>query len=89
MTDPEQKIYQLLEIRPASSREEMIEGVLDRLKEKGAKARAAGFSHGDYEGNEQQLPAMFIVNEDGIVEYANYAKNIMDMPTVDEVLNIL
>ncbi len=89
MTDPEQKIYQLLEIRPASSREEMIEGVLDRLKEKGAKAREAGFSHGDYEGNEQQLPAMFIVNEDGIVEYANYAKNIMDMPTVDEVLNIL
>ncbi|MCR4855769.1 MAG: redoxin domain-containing protein [Erysipelotrichaceae bacterium] len=89
VTDPEQKIYQLLEIRPASSREEMIEGVLDRLKEKGAKAREAGFSHGDYEGNEQQLPAMFIVNEDGIVEYANYAKNIMDMPTVDEVLNLL
>ena len=89
VTDPEQKIYQLLEIRPASSREEMVEGVLEQLKEKGAKAREAGFSHGDYEGNEQQLPAMFIINEDGIVEYANYAKNIMDMPTVDEVLNIL
>ena len=44
---------------------------------------------GDYEGNELQLPAMFIVNEDGVVEYANYARNIVDLPTVDEVLAML
>ena len=36
-----------------------------------------------------QLPAMFIVNEDGVVEYANYARNIVDLPTVDEVLAML
>ena len=59
------------------------------LKEKGAKAAALGFSHGDYEGNEQQLPAMFIVEEDGTVSFAHYAKGIMDMPTVDELLEIL
>ena len=66
-----------------------IIAALDKLKEKGGKAREAGFVHGDYEGNELQLPAMFIVNEDGVVEYANYARNIVDLPTVDEVLAML
>ena len=56
---------------------------------KGEKAAACGFSHGDYEGNEQQLPAMFIVDEDGTVLYAHYARSIMDMPSVDEVLAML
>ena len=47
------------------------------------------FVHGDYEGDELQLPALFIVNEKGVVEYANYAEDIMDMPKVDDVLNML
>ena len=68
--------------------EQLFEG-FKLLKEKGAKAAACGFSHGDYEGNEQQLPAMFIVDEDRTINYVHYAKNIMDMPTVDEVLNLL
>lgn len=89
ISDPKQKIYELLDIFPASSMEELADGVMDQLKEKGMKAREAGFSHGDYEGNEQQLPALFIVEEDGIVSYVNYAKNIMDMPTIDDVLSIL
>ena len=87
--DPEQKIYGLLEILPAESMEALTEGVRDQLKEKGGKARELGFTHGDYEGNEQQLPALFVVNEEGIVEYAHYAKNIMDMPLIDDVLAIL
>ena len=89
ITDPGQKIYDLLSIEAAPSKEAMIDGVLDQLKEKGAAAREAGFVHGDYEGNEQQLPAMFIVGEDGTVEYVRYAKNIMDMPKIDEVLALL
>ena len=87
--DPEQKIYQLLEIVPAESMEALKAGVEEQLKEKGGKARELGFVHGDYEGNEQQLPALFIVNEDGTVAYAHYAKNIMDMPKIDEVLSLL
>ena len=89
ITDPKQKIYELLEIRPAESKEALIEGVLDQLKEKGGKAREQGFVHGDYEGNEQQLPALFIVDEEGRVEYAHYAENIMDMPLIDDVLKML
>lgn len=87
--DPKQKIYELLDIRPAETKEEMLGDGLEQLREKGAAAREAGFVHGDYEGNEQQLPALFIVNEDGVVEYAHYASSIMDMPKIDEVLKLL
>lgn len=89
--DNEMKIYNALSIEPANSMQELGGGQenLAKLKEKGAKAAACGFSHGDYEGNEQQLPAMFIVEENGIVSYAHYATNIMDMPTIDEVLEML
>lgn len=90
--DTDMNIYKSLEIAPAASMEAMIGGdpsVMAKLQEKGAKAEAAGFTHGKYEGDEQQLPAMFIVNGEGVVEYAHYATNIMDMPTVDEVLAML
>ena len=89
ITDPEQKIYELLSIEPAESMEALAEGVGEHLRAKARQARLCGFSHGDYEGNEQQLPALFIVNEDGTVKCAHYAKNIMDMPSIDEVLALL
>lgn len=87
--DPEQKIYRLLSIDPAVSMEALAEGVSEQLREKAKKARSMGFSHGDYEGDEQQLPAMFIVDEAGTVLYAHYAENIMDMPLIDDVLAML
>lgn len=89
ITDPEQKIYQLLSVEPAESMDALVAGVSKQLQEKAKLARRAGFSHGDYEGNEQQLPALFIVNEDGIVTYAHYAETIMDMPSIDDVLSLL
>lgn len=87
--DTNMEIYNSLDILPADSKNDLIGDKRDELLEKDAQATAFGFSHGDYEGNEMQLPAMFIVNEDGIVDYAHYAKSIMDMPTIDEVLEIL
>ena len=87
--DPDQSIYNLLSIRAAESKEELLGDGLEKLQAKGAAAREAGFSHGDYEGNEQQLPAMFIVDEKGTVCYAHYAASIMDMPSIDDVLNLL
>ena len=87
--DPEMKIYEELEIKPAASMEELGGGKMGELMEKGAAAKAAGFSHGEYEGNEQQLPAMFMVDKDGKIEFAHYAKDIMDMPVLDDVLKML
>ena len=42
-----------------------------------------------YEGNELQLPALFMTDKDLKVCYAHYGKNIMDMPTVDELIEMI
>lgn len=89
ISDPDMRIYKLFEIGSTASKEELSAGVTDELKEKVGKAREAGFVHGDYEGDEMQLPAMFIAGQDGTVEYVNYARNIMDMPKLNEVLELL
>lgn len=87
--DPDQLFYHTLDIRPAASKLKLAGGGIFKLVKKGQAASKAGYTHGDYEGNELQLPALFIVEEDGTVSYAHYAKNIADMPTAEEVLNLL
>ena len=55
----------------------------------GDKAKACGFVHGVYEGNEQQLPAFFYVDGNGKVLVSHYAKTIVDMPSIDEMLAMI
>ena len=83
------EIYNTLEIAPAASREELVGDAIDKLKEKGGKAKEAGFAHGDYEGNEQQLPALFLLNHNMDLFYSHYAKSISDMPDIDNILKLL
>lgn len=87
--DNDFQIYNALEISPAATPEELRGPEPEKLKEKGTKARAMGFIHGDYEGNELQLPALFIIDADGTVLKAHYGTNIVDMPTVDELIEML
>ena len=87
--DNTMEIYKTLEINPAASKEELGGDNTEKLKAKGAKARELGFSHGDYEGDELQLPALFIVDTDATVLTAHYGKNITDMPTVEELIEML
>lgn len=84
--DPEQTLYHQLEIAPAKSKIAMAS--LDLMKKINA-AKQAGLSHGEYEGNELQLPALFLLDEQGKVQYAHYAKNLTDMPSLDEMLAML
>ena len=84
--DSKQEIYKTLDILPAKDMAELLGGDLEKLQAKGAKAAEAGFSHGDYEGIEEQLPAFFFVEPDLTVKEAHYGKTIMDMPTVDDML---
>ena len=84
--DEAQEIYKTLEINAAKDKMELLGDGLEALQAKGAKAAAAGFVHGDYEGVEEQLPAFFYVDADLTVKEAHYAKSIMDMPTVDDML---
>jgi peroxiredoxin len=90
--DEAQEIYKTLEIHPAESKEARMpktQEQIDKMNAKREQVKASGFTHGKYEGDEMQLPAMFIVEADGTVSYAHYAENMIDMPTVDEVLEIL
>ena len=87
--DTDMKFYDALSIAPANNVDELLGNKKDYLEEKMAKAEASGFYHGDYEGDEQQLPAMFIVDESGQILYSHYAKNLTDMPEIDDVLSIL
>lgn len=81
--DPQQVLYEQFSIKPAGSREEMAgPNTMDKIK----RAKDAGYQHGDYEGEELQLPAAFIVDENGIVRYAHYGKTVDDVPMVEELL---
>lgn len=88
--DYKQEIYKELEINPAESMRGLIagEGTLDKMKAYVAKATEEGFVHGEYEGVEEQLPAYFVVDGDLNVKKAHYAQNLMDMPTVDDMLEM-
>lgn len=87
--DPSQSVYKQFEIEPAKSMAALIGGGLFKSLKKMNSAKKFGFEHGEYEGNEQQLPAVVLVEADGTISYAHYAKNLSDMPTVDEMLNKL
>lgn len=84
--DSSQELYKQLEILPANSQEEMIGP--DSMEKLG-RLQASGLTHGEYEGNELQLPAAFVVDKDLNVTYAHYAKNITDMPDVDKLAQLL
>ena len=88
--DPEYKIYNDLEIRPAESREEMLGGeeAARKFMKKREAIQALGYTHGEYEGIEEQLPAFFYMDGDLKLRAAHYAKGIGDMPTVEEMLEM-
>lgn len=52
-------------------------------------AKNAGFIHGTYEGDELQLPAVFLIENGGRVKYAKYAKNLANMPSYQVMLALL
>ena len=91
IADPEMTIYKALDIPIAKDKTELRgEGEeYERYLAKGAATKAAGYTHGDYEGDELQLPAQFIIDREGTVLLANYARSMGGMYTVDELLEKL
>ncbi len=84
--DYNQEIYKELEINPAESMKELVGDLLPKMKEHVVKASEAGFAHGEYEGIEEQLPAFFYLDENMNAIEAHYAKSLMDMPSIDDML---
>lgn len=87
--DTEQEIYKTLNVRPAVSMLTLVGYGLPKLGLKFLKANRSGIKHGDFEGNEQQRPALFLLDEDGTILHAHYAKTLTDLPDVDGMLKLL
>ena len=90
--DTDMNIYKTLSIETwgePGSKPVFDEAAMAKIQVKGAAAAEAGFSHGQYEGLEEQLPAMFITNDQGVVEYAHSGTDIMDLPVVVDVLAMI
>lgn len=84
--DPEQKLYQQFCIEPAKSMAKMADlKMVGRI----VKATKLGFKHGAYEGNEQQLPAAFVIDGERKVLYAHYARSVSDMPDAAQLAKLL
>jgi peroxiredoxin len=84
--DPQQELYRRFEIKPASSKLALVGG---RTMKKLGELKKYGFVHGEYEGEELQLPACFVLDSAFTVRYARYAKNLADIPGPAELVKIL
>jgi peroxiredoxin len=87
--DPDQLIYKRFSIDPApdkESRQPKEAADQERWQKKLETVKASGFVHGKYEGDENQLPALFIIGQDTVVQYAHYAQHSIDMPNGNELL---
>lgn len=84
--DPQQRLYEEFEILPATSKLKLANG---NVVKKIIKANKRGISHGKYEGNELQLPATFVVDDNLKLLYAHYGTNAADIPTIDEIEELL
>lgn len=85
--DADMGLYKVFDLKPAESKEKMIDPAdMPKFMEKKQKMEEYGLSHGAYEGIEEQLPGMFLVDGDLNVLFAHRAKTILDMPTIDEMI---
>ena len=84
--DPDQELYRAFAIEPAGSMEQLADAA---ALEKLAKARELGLSHGEYEGNELQLPAVFVIDSDRRILFAHYGASAGDIPTPDQLAGLL
>ncbi|TGL03161.1 hypothetical protein EHQ43_15290 [Leptospira bouyouniensis] len=79
--DKNSELFRLYNVLPGS--------ILDYLNPKGLvtaiKALFHGHFHGKFEGNETQLPAIFVISRDKKIEYAYYGKAINDVPSIESL----
>ena len=86
LCDPEKKLYRQLAVWPAASQMELVG---PGLMEKMAQVQAQGIQHGDYEGDEMQLPAAFAVDAGRKVTWAHYGQGLGDTPDAAKIAQVL
>lgn len=93
ISDPEQKLYPLYNVKAAEDREGMRAGMTpehtEKFMAKIERGKAAGLEHGEYEGNEYQLPGYFIIDSEMNLLKEHRAANLADMPIGVEYLELI
>lgn len=84
--DPGQELYHQFDIAPAASKAKLADL---RTMSKMARALAGGYRHGQYEGDELQLPAVFIVDRAMELKYVHYGTSAGDIPGIQEMTRLL
>lgn len=90
--DTKHAFYKALDIRATATKEDRMPSTpegLAQLKAKQEAVSARNYRRKAGEGEAQQLPALFIVDAEGRVEYAHYAVHSIDIPGADELLELL
>lgn len=83
--DPEQSLYKMMNIGSYDPQQPHSEKLTRKIRE----ARALGINHGKFEGNEQQLPATFIVDGQHKIILAHYGTESVDIPETEDILRLL
>ena len=84
--DPEKKLYQALDVRPAADTSALLGPDFGAKLE---QIQAMGLQHGDYEGDELQLPAAFALDQKLRVTYVHYGKSADDTPDAEQIAALL
>lgn len=91
--DPDAGIYKLYDVKSAGSKEGLRDKatpeMLDRFTKKMSRKEELGLEHGEYEGDEYQLPGYFIIDKDMNLLKSHRAVSIADMPLADEYLELI
>lgn len=91
--DPQHAFYKALDVKATATKEDrMPQDAAGKSKLAAKKQAVEARNYGKISGDgdaAQQLPALFIVNQEGRVVYAHYAVHSVDMPEIDEMLNLL
>lgn len=91
--DTKHEFYDALDVKATAARDKrMPKDALGKEKHacKMQKVEARNYSKISGDGEEvQQLPALFIVNEEGKLIYTHYAEYTVDIPEIDEMIKLL
>ena len=94
--DPEKELYSLYDVPSAGLAEAMARKNEEASPESAKKLAFKrelfdkyGLVHGEYEGDEYQLPAFFLINSDMELLYSHRASSMGDMPLGEEYLDYI
>ncbi len=82
LPDRGRKLFDRYDVKPGGFGALLHPAVLST----GAKATVKGHLHGAFEGNELQLPAAFVIGQDGKLTYVNYGLHAADTAPTERIV---